>query len=348
MQRQFLRDCQPGDVLEDVFVVSGKQLATGSNGKMYIKTFVGDKSATLNGRKWDARKEEFAAMPDGGFAWLRCRVENYQSNLQVVIESMGPPKAGSFDETELVASTARDVGEMFKHVSDRLGKVKNRYLAALLRAYLEDAELMTSFRKAPAAQSFHHAFLGGLLEHTTNTIDVADAVCPFYPGLNNDLVVAGIFLHDLAKTWELTYETAFGYSDGGQLVGHIVKSAMWVDDKRKKAEGKLGEPIPQSLVDVLQHIILAHHGQHEFGSPKLPATPEALVVHTLENLDAKMMMVLAACRGETVGGSGNWTEYLKMFSGKMFRPDVAPGDEVEAPGPVLSNPLFETASARKR
>ena len=136
-------------------------------------------------------------------------------------------------------------------------------------------------------------------------------------------MVAGIFLHDIAKTWELTYETAFAYSDGGQLVGHIVKAAMWVDQKRKGAEAKLGGAVDQILIDVLQHIILSHHGEHEFGSPKLPMTPEAIVVHMLENMDAKLMMALSACRGE---GGGVWTEYMKAFGGKMFRPDVAGPD----------------------
>lgn len=349
MRRLYLRDCQPGDTLEDVFVVSNKQMATGSNGKLYIKGLVSDRSAAFNFRRWDARKEDFAALPDGGFVRLRCRVENYQSNLQVVLESIAPAKPGTFDEADLVASTTRNIDEMFTHLADRLNRIRNPYLAALMRAYLDDKALMEDLRRAPAAQSFHHAFLGGLLEHTVNTIDVADAVCPFYPGLNNDLIVAGIFLHDLAKTWELTYETAFAYSDGGQLIGHIVKSAMWVDEKRRQAEAKLNDAIPQSLVDVLQHIILAHHGQHEFGSPKLPATPEALVVHTLENLDAKLMMVLAACRGEGVGATGNWTEYLKAFGGKMFRPDVAPCDEpVEPPVLKLSNPLFESTPEKRR
>jgi 3'-5' exoribonuclease len=170
--------------------------------------------------------------------------------------------------------------------------------------------------------------------------------------LNRDLVLAGIFLHDIAKTWELTYATSFGYSDGGQLIGHIVKSAMWVDEKRKVAEAKLGEPIPQELIDVLQHIILSHHNEMQFGSPKTPATPEAIAVHYLENLDAKLTMSLGACRGESpVGVDSNWTEYMKAFGGKMYRPDVAPADlpDGDAPAPkvLITNPLFESVKRVK-
>jgi 3'-5' exoribonuclease len=163
-------------------------------------------------------------------------------------------------------------------------------------------------------------------------MQVAEAVMPFYPGLNRDLVVAGIFLHDIAKTWELCYDCAFSYSDSGQLVGHIVKSAIWVEQKAREAAEKLGEPIPQELIDVIQHIILSHHGTYEFGSPRTPSTPEAIAVHTLENMDAKLMMSLGATRWDSgASAEGNWTEYMKAFGGKLYRPDVAPADDAAVP-----------------
>jgi hypothetical protein len=175
-------------------------------------------------------------------------------------------------------------------------------------------------------------------------MQVADAVCPFYPGLNRDLVIAGIFLHDIAKTWELKYDCAFSYSDSGQLVGHIVKSAIWVEHKAREAQAKTGEAIPQDLIDVVQHIILAHHGTYEFGSPRTPSTPEALAVHAIENMDAKLMMALEMTRGESggKGAEGNWTEYMKAFGGKMYRPDVAPP---AADGQVVSQPPAPVAAA---
>ncbi len=338
MPRLYLRDAKPGDVFEDVYVLTNKQLAAASNGKHYLKAFVGDRSATLTARWWSCTKEIFDDLPDGGFVRIRGRVENYQNNLQVVIEQAWPPEAGSYDTADLIAHTTRDIPQMFGRLTEILRSIRNRHLRAVIDAYLADDDLMADFRHAPAAQSFHHAFLGGLLEHTLNAVEVADAVCPFYPGLNRDMVVAGIFLHDIAKTWELTYDMAFGYSDGGQLVGHIVKAAMWVDDYRRRAEARLGEPVPQILVDVLQHIILSHHGEHEFGSPKLPMTPEAIIVHMVENMDAKLMMALSACRGE---GGGAWTEYQKAFGGRMFRPDVAQPDGAAAaqrPSPPRAEP----------
>ena len=336
MPRKFLSNCAPGDMIEDVYVVSGKQLSPSSNGKHFIKAFVSDRSAQVTARMWNATPEIFRSMPDSGFLRLRAKIENYQNNLQCVIEQFSPAKQGTFDIADLLPQTKKNIPRMYARTSEILGSIQNRHLAALLQAYLDDEKLMGDFCRAPAAMSFHHAFIGGLLEHTLNAMEVADAVCGFYPGLNRDLVIAGIFLHDIAKTWELSYDCAFGYTDGGQLVGHIVKSVLWVEQKRVAAEAILGEKIPQPLIDVLQHIILSHHDKPEFGSPKTPATPEAIAVHQIENLDAKLMMSIGATRGESAAGAGgHWTEYMKAFGGRLYRPDVAPAeDPVEEPGPA--------------
>lgn len=365
MRRLYLRDCVAGDVIEDVYVISNKQFSPTSTGKYFIKAVISDNSAQVNARMWNATREIFNSLPDSGFLRLRARVENYQSNLQFIIEQMWPAKDGSYELDDLIPHTTKNVEEMFKRLTEILGSIQNRHLSALIQAYLDDAALMKNFCKAPAAMNFHHAFVGGLLEHTLNAIEVADAIVKFYPGLNRDLVIAGIFLHDIAKTWELSYECSFGYTDGGQLVGHIVKSAMWVEHKARAAEEILGEKIPQPLIDTIQHIILSHHGVPEFGAAKTPATPEAIAVHVIENLDAKMMMALGVTRGEIAGNAeGNWTEYQKAFGGRLFRPDTAPADAVEsdiaepaaAPSgnaaPTLklqiNNPLFESNATKRK
>jgi 3'-5' exoribonuclease len=371
MRQLYLRDCQAGDVVEDVYVLSGKQLATGQNNKQYIKGFLSDRSAQLVMRMWNATRELFYGMPESGFLRVRARIENYQSNLQAVVEQYWPAKDGSFDIGDLLPHTEKNINQMCAKLSEMLGSIQNRHLAAVVQAYLDDEKLMNDFCRAPAAMSFHHSFIGGLLEHTLNAVEVSDAVCKFYPGLNRDLVVAGIFLHDIAKTWELCYDCAFGYTDGGQLIGHIVKSAMWIAEKAKVAEQMLGEPIPQPLIDVLQHIVLSHHGEvgDGFGSAKSPATPEAIAVHMIENMDAKLMMSLGATRGEPApGAEGNWTEYMKAFGGRLYRPDVAPSDApvvemtsaetraADAPKPeptvpvstvAITNPLFASVERRK-
>ncbi len=375
MRRLYLRDCEPGDVVEDVYVVTNKQLSATSTGKHFIKAFISDRTNQVTARMWNASRDIFNAIPESGFLRVRGRVENYQNNLQFIIEQLWPARDGTFDVADLMPHTTKDIDQMCQRLFEICGSIQNRHLAALVQAYLEDEELMNSFCKAPAAMNFHHAFIGGLLEHTLNAMEVADAVVPFYPNLNRDLVLAGIFLHDIAKTWELTYDCAFGYSDGGQLVGHIVKSAMWVEQKAKVAENTLGEPIPRNLIDVLQHIILSHHGTPEFGAVKTPATPEAIAVHVIENFDAKMMMALSTTRngqGSSSNSEGNWTEYMKAFNGRLYRPDVAPAEVVEEalseesqpasppsiagptgdPLPTLklaiNNPLFESTPPRKK
>jgi 3'-5' exoribonuclease len=365
MRQMFLKQCVPGDFLEETFILTGKQFSATSTGKYFIKAFIGDRTCQVTARMWNATREIFNSLPDSGFVRVRGRLENYQNNLQFIIEQVWPAKEGSYDPADLMPTTTKDCDEMRGQLVELLGSLQNRHVAALVQAYLDDDELMTNFCKAPAAMSFHHSFLGGLLEHTLNAMQVADAVVRFYPGLNRDLCIAGIFLHDIAKTWELSYDTAFAYTDGGQLVGHVVKAAMWVDEKRRVAEEALGERIPQPVIDVMQHIILSHHGEPEFGAAKVPCTPEAIFVHTIENLDAKMMMAIGACRDpQGSGEGGNWTEYMKAFSGRLYRPDVAPEDVDEAGNPAppapkpkkrkldgvpvtLSNPLFETLPAKK-
>jgi 3'-5' exoribonuclease len=369
MRRLFLCDCQAGDVVEDVFVLTNKQLAQASNGKHYIKAFISDRTTQITARMWNASRDIFHAMPDSGFIRLRGRVENYQNNLQIIIEQLWPAKDSTYDVGDLLPHTTKAIEPMCQKLTEMLGSIQNRHLGAIVQAYLDDDNLMKDLCRAPAAQSFHHAFIGGLLEHTLNAIEVADAAVKFYAGLNRDLIIAGLFLHDIAKTWELKYETAFGYSDGGHLVGHLVKSALWLEDKVRDAERTLGEQIPRPLIDVLQHILLSHHGKAEFGCAKTPATPEALFVSMIDDLDAKMMIVLQACRGENnAGGEGNWTEYMKALGGRWFRPDVAPADApdaqpLEAPAPSdghagldgaptlklrITNPLFESMPAKKK
>lgn len=356
MGRTFLKDCCAGDLVDDVFIISGRQLSATQTGKFFIKASVADRSAQMNARMWNATRDIFNAIPEAGFIRIRGRIENYQNSPQLIIEQLWPAKPGTYDLADLVPTTCKDIDKMFTKLVELCQSIQNRHVNALVQAYLDDEKLMADLRRSPAAMSMHHAYIGGLLEHTLNSMEVADAIVKFYPGLNRDLLLAGIFLHDLAKTWELTYECAFDYSDGGRLVGHVVKGAIWIEHKAREAEAVLGEKIPENLINLLQHIVLSHHGETSlnFGSAKTPCTPEAIAVHYIENLDAKMMMSLGACREGNA--EGNWTEYMKAFNGRLFRPHLAPEDaqvpcdepadeRIDAPTMKLEikNPLFEQA-----
>jgi 3'-5' exoribonuclease len=327
MARVFLKDADAGQWIEDVFVLSQKQLSTTQTGKPFIKCVVGDSTRQIPARMWNASQSIFNAMPDGGFLRLAGKLESYQDNLQLIIERfwiIDDPAEIKLDE--LLPHTRRDIDTMFARVREILGTIRSRSLLDLMDAYLADEKLMAEFRRAPAAMSFHHAYIGGLLEHTLGVMELGCAIGPLYPALNRDLLVAGLFIHDLAKTWELTYTAGFGYSDGGQLVGHIVKGAIWLEQKAADAQTRTGRAIPADLLAAIQHIVLSHHGQPEFGAAKVPASPEAIIAHLIDNIDAKATLALQATRDPLNTGESTFTEFNKALGTRLYRPDVAPAD----------------------
>jgi 3'-5' exoribonuclease len=205
---------------------------------------------------------------------------------------------------------------MFEEVKKILGGIKNRQLKALVGEFLADAKLMENFCTAPAAAALHHSYIGGLLEHTHNMLRVAVAILPLYPEVQGDLVLAAILMHDIGKTEELAYDMAFSYTDSGQLIGHIAKSYLLLNQKAEVLAAK-GTKIDETILDALGHIVLSHHGKYEFGSPKLPATPEAFMVNYIDDLDAKINQVTAAIDNEP--GDSNWTGYRKPLETRLYR-----------------------------
>ena len=205
---------------------------------------------------------------------------------------------------------------MFEEVKKTVGQIKNSQLKDLVEEFLADTELMEKFCNAPAAMKMHHDYIGGLLEHTYNMLRVAVAVLPFYPDVQPDLVWAGIFLHDIGKTEELAYDMAFSYTDSGQLIGHISKSLLMINQKADSLRSG-GTQIDQAVLDAIGHIILAHHGSYEFGSPKLPATAEAFMVCYIDDLDAKINQVTNTIDKEL--GDTNWTAWQNSLQTRLYR-----------------------------
>jgi 3'-5' exoribonuclease len=197
-----------------------------------------------------------------------------------------------------------------------LGGIKHGQLKSLVGEFLADADLMEKFCTAPAAAALHHSYIGGLLEHTHNMLRVAVAVLPLYPEVQADLVLTGILIHDIGKTGELAYDMAFSYTDSGQLIGHIAKSYLLLNQKAEALAAK-GTKIDEPILDALGHIILSHHGKYEFGSPKLPATPEAFMVNYIDDLDAKINQVTSAIDNEP--GDSNWTGFRKPLETRLYR-----------------------------
>ena len=323
MTRRYIEDLTPGERIEDqVFLVNSKDLRQTTQGSLYIHAVLADRTGQLLARQWQASESLFAASPTGGFVRLKGRTENYKGTLQFIIEAVRPVEdVQSVDLGEFLPQTEGDIGEMWARVLEILGGIENEFLAELIRRFLADEQLVRRFQTAPAAAQLHHAYIGGLLEHTLAVLEMALLVIPRYPQVSLDLVLAGVFLHDIGKTAELTYETNFGYTDDGQLVGHVTLGAIWIELKAAETARALGKPFPAEIKSVLQHIILAHHGQYEFGSPKLPAVPEAIAIHHLDNLDAKLHQFLAKIESDPDPQS-RWTKYIPTLGSKIFKPDV--------------------------
>lgn len=327
--RRFIADLQPGEQIADqVFMIAKKDLRTTTNGGLYIHLVLADRTGQLLGRIWSATQQQYDTIPEGGFLRIRGRTESYKGSLQFIVDGMKPAQAGEYELGDFIPRTPYDVDEMWERTLAILRTIRNPHLLAMIKAFVKDEGIAAGFKKAPAAVANHHAYLGGLLEHTLSLLELAvrifgrtDEKDSLYPDVSRDLVLAGLFLHDIGKTVELTYDTNFTYTTNGQLVGHIAQAAIWIDRKVAEVEEETGQPFPRDLQDVLTHIVLSHHGQYEFGAPKLPSCPEAIVIHYLDNIDAKLHMALSAIR-DARNAESDWTEWVKALETRIYKKNV--------------------------
>lgn len=317
-----IAELQAGERLEDqIYRVAQKDLRTTTNGSLYIHAVIADATGQMLARMWNASQTLYDSMPEGGLLYFRGRVENYKGARQFIIDGMRTVEPGRANPADFLPATRHDRAALWNEIKEILRTVANRDLLALLGRFVNDAEFATQFQRAPAAVQMHHAYIGGLVEHTRNVLRLADAICPLYPLVSRDLVLAALFLHDAGKVRELRYETNFEYTNEGQLVGHIVQCVLWIHDHCRAIESETGRPFPAEIETALKHLILAHHGKYEFGSPRLPALPEAFIVHYLDNLDAKVAMCFEAIAADN-DAAGDWTGYVKALESKVFKPDV--------------------------
>ena len=321
--RRFINQLGPNERIEGAFAISNAQLGKTRQDKPYLRCLISDKTGELPGRMWSIDEATFRRLPTEGFVWIEGETQPYQGELQLILHQIDPVEPSPEQLTELLPTTDNDVPARFAEVVGYLGELEHPAMRALAETYLADDFLMQQFRTAPAAKSMHHAYLGGLLEHTVNLMRLARLVCPLYPKINQDLVVFGLFIHDLGKTRELIYDRTFGYSDRGELVGHIVEGAFMLRDKVHETMTRTGQRLPAGAALVLEHIVLSHHGIPEYGAAKVPATPEAILVSVLDNLDAKLTIALSAARPDrpSLDLGGNFTQKQWALDTKLFRPD---------------------------
>ncbi|MGD8454110.1 MAG: HD domain-containing protein [Phycisphaerae bacterium] len=313
---------KPGERIEDqVYRIASKELRTTSNGSLYVHAVLADATGQILGRMWNASQEIYDSIPEGGFLLFRGRVESYKGKPQFIIDGLRAVDEGTFDASDFLPATKADVAALWNELKDILRAIQHRDLRNLVARFINDEDFARQFQRAPAAMALHQAWLGGLLEHTVNLLRLARAICPLYPQVSQDLVLAGVFLHDAGKTRELAYTTNFEYTNEGQLIGHITQTVLWIQQTVSAMEAESGQPFPPDVLMLLQHIILAHHGKYEFGSPRLPATPEAMLIHYLDNLDAKLNMMFEAIESDPDAAS-DWTSYIRAIETKVFKPDV--------------------------
>ena len=282
MKSQFVADLAPGTRLETTFLIHSKERKTASNGRPYLDLELRDASGVIKAKVWDCdRLDQDVEAED--FVWVQGNVDAYRGSPQVVVTKLRRCREEEIDPRDYLPRSKRDPEEMYAALLARLHRTAESPLGALLLAVFEDPAIAEKYKLAPAAMSYHHAYLGGLLEHVLSLIALGDQVSDHYPSLRRDLVLAGIVLHDIGKIEELAFRRGFRYTTRGQLLGHITIGLAIVNEKIRAIPD-----FPADLRDQIEHIVLAHHGQLEFGSPKEPAFPEAFVVHVLDNLDSKL------------------------------------------------------------
>jgi 3'-5' exoribonuclease len=316
MAHKFINQIEPGQTIDDIYVVKEPILRSTTRGDLYIAMFLSDRTGQLNGRMWQATEATYMSLPKPGFVHIQGRSELYQNNLQIVINNVAVITPDKVNIDDFLPRTKKDIKQMFEEVKKTADRIQNPQLKALVGEFLADSELMEKFRNAPAAMKLHHDYIGGLLEHTHNMLRVAVVILPLYPDVQPDLVLAGIVLHDIGKTEELAYDMAFSYTDSGQLIGHISKSLLMINQKADSLKSR-GTQIDPAILDALGHIILSHHGSYEFGSPKLPATAEAFMVYYIDDLDAKINQVQSTIDNEV--SDSNWTAWQNSLQTRLYR-----------------------------
>jgi 3'-5' exoribonuclease len=330
MARRFVQELADGEAIDEVYLVIEKQLRANKNGNLYIQLELRDRTGTIGARLWNAGENLFRTFEEGDFLRTKGKVQLFQGSLQMILNQIERMPVEKVELPDFLPQTEKDVSMLLERLRGYLLRLGNPHLRALAECFLMDEDFVRDFCRVPAGVRNHHAYLGGLLEHVVNLLDAADRLAPVYPELDRDLLLAGIFLHDVGKVRELSYGTVFSYTDEGQLIGHLIIGVEMLNDKAARVPDLTGEPFPHELMLRLKHMILSHHGTYEFGSPRLPMTPEAIALHYLDNLDAKVHSFTRDIREDRNQGSA-WTPYNQGLQRRLFK-GICNGSEPLVPG----------------
>ncbi len=340
MKNHYVQDCRPNDRLTSFFLVQSKEVRFKKNsGEPYLSLTLSDRSGQIEAKMWDGVEEILDGFDRDDIIKVKANIQLYREKPQMIIQRLRRAEESEVDLADFVPHTRRDIDEMLTELRDAVNGFQNPHLRALVRAFLDDEQIASRLRVAPAAKSLHHAFVGGLLEHVCSLMNLARLVASNYDYLDVDLLQTGVVLHDIGKIDELTYERAFGYSSEGQMLGHITMCIQMIERKCAALPD-----FPPRLKALVEHMVLSHHGRYEFGSPKLPSFPEALALSYIDDLDSKLESMRAAMDAELATDS-EWTRYNPSLERTVLNParyldrQQAPAETGEAQQqPALATP----------
>lgn len=313
MKKIFVKDIQERDLVESPFLVRDKIIGMAKNGRPYMTLKLMDCTGEVEGRIWDRVDEVSARFSKDDFVRVCGKASVYMGKMQLVLQDLDRIEESAVELSDFLPVSMRPVAEMVGELSTVVDGLVDSDLKNLMRAFLADEAFMKGYTRAPAAKAMHHVYLGGLLEHSLAVAVLADDICRRYPDLNRDLLVVGALLHDVGKVAELRYQRSFEYTDAGKLLGHIVIGVELVEEKLRTLQA-----FPQELAIHLKHLLLSHHGQYEYGSPKRPKTMEAVILNFLDDLDSKINGVRTHINREPDSES-SWTQYHRLYDRYFFK-----------------------------
>ena len=314
MKQIFVKDLAPDSPVHSTFLVQSKERKITTSGSAYLDLNLQDTTGVISAKLWDYSERTTPAFEADTIVQVEGHVESYRGTPQLRVRRITLCSPQDVSLLDYLPRTRQDPEEMFAALLARVRQMDEGPLRVLLLSLLEDPALAEKYKLAPAAMTFHHAFLGGLLEHVSSLIALADRVADHYPWLRRDLIVAGLILHDIGKTEELNFAAGFRYSTRGQLIGHISIGLEMVQTKMREIPG-----FPAPLKAEIEHIILSHHGKLEFGSPKEPMFAEALVVNFLDEMDSKLEAVRALYAADAAR-PGDWTSRSPVLKRELLKP----------------------------
>ncbi|MFG0335389.1 MAG: 3'-5' exoribonuclease YhaM family protein [Maioricimonas sp. JB049] len=318
MSHLFVNQLADGESIDDIYLLSDKQLRANRNADLYLLAQLRDKTGQISGLLWNVSEDAVAHIQAGDYVRVRGKVQLYQGNLQVILTHIAQVQPTQVDPDDYIESTNQDVEKLLDRLREILLAIDDLNLRTLMECFLVDDEIIGGLSRAPAGVKLHHAYHGGLLEHIVNVLETALRIGDLYPKVDLNLLLAGIFLHDIGKLRELGYDQNFVYTDEGQLLGHLLLGVEMLNEKIPQAEQATGETFPQETALRLKHMLLSHHGTYEFGSPKLPMTPEAIALHHLDNLDAKINEFTNLIESDPNTAS-TWTPYQVNMQRKLYK-----------------------------